>query len=54
MNVFDCGQQLSLEDVEDIESMLEVDQEIEAMIISDENDMGQVRLQQGTDFDVAV
>lgn len=43
LDAFDCGQQLSLEEVEDIESVLEVDQEIEAMIISDENDMGQVR-----------
>ncbi|CAM9232418.1 unnamed protein product [Sphacelaria rigidula] len=41
---FMAARELSLEDVEDIESMLEVDQEIEAMIISDENDMGQVQV----------
>lgn len=34
---------VSLEEVEDIETALQLDDEIEVMIISDENEMGQVR-----------
>lgn len=45
---------VSLEEVEDIETVLQLDDEIEVMIISDENEMGQVRINEQMEFALLV